>query len=92
MAEVAALREMFADILSLVAGLRAPQTGVEVRYGDGTMGEARLFVSKAACFGAAVRPRGGYDALPDSNQRLLNTPEGAILASNEAESGECRLS
>ena len=63
-------------------------TGVEVRYGDGTMGEVRLVVSKAACFGAAARPRGGYDALPDTPTRdlpLLKTPEGAILASNEPE-------
>jgi len=69
-------------------------TGVEVRYGDGTMGEVRLVVSKAACFGAAARPRGGYDALPDTPTRdlpLLKTPEGAILASNEPESGECRF-
>jgi hypothetical protein len=69
-------------------------TGVEVRYGDGTMGEVRLVVSKAACFGAAARPRGGYDALPDAQPaicRCSRRRKGAILAPNEPESGECRI-
>jgi hypothetical protein len=73
----------------------AGMTGVEVRYyGDGTMGEVRLVVSKAVCFGAAARPRGGHDALPNTQPAICavaQTPEGAILASNEPESRECLL-
>ena len=74
MAEVAVPRQMFADILSLdrrpAGTARAGMTGVEVRYGDGTMGEVRLVVSKAACFGAAARPIGGYHALPDTQPAI----------------------
>ena len=87
MAEVAVPRQMFADISVACrrpAGTAcAGMTGVEVRYGDGTMGEVRLVVSKAACFGAAARPRGGYDALPDT--------QPAICRCSRRRKGDSRL-
>jgi hypothetical protein len=67
---------------------RAGMTGAEVRYGDGTMGEVRLVAGKTACFGAPERPKGGYDAMPDTQHaicRCSKTPKGAILPSNEPE-------
>jgi hypothetical protein len=59
-----------------------------------TTGEVRLHERKAARLGASAQSTGGFDRLLRTRVRdlpLPKTPEGAIMATNDPESGEYRL-
>src|SRR6516164_3702513 len=72
----------------------AGMTGAEVRCGHGAMVEVRLDTTKALRFGTAVRPTGGYDALPDTQYAICGCsrrPKDRSFHHNVPESGECSL-
>ena len=66
MAEVAVSRQMFADILSLIARLRAPPPLMLVpadQMRDATTGKVRLDAGEAARFSASAQSIGPFDRL-----------------------------
>ena len=86
MAEVAVSRQMFQEILMLVARLRAPPapawTGDRVRMRQTTTVEVRLDTGKAKGFGAWAKSTGWFNSTVHAvtDLPLPKTPGAAILS------------
>ena len=78
MAEIAVPRQMFVDILSLIARLRGTarpsMTSSEVRCGQITRGEVCLGASKAVRFSASVQSTARFDPLLPAPGGICHCP------------------
>jgi Transposase DDE domain group 1 len=96
MAEIAVSRQMFADILRLIARPRAPaRESMRVVGSDatGTTGEVRLDAGRAASSAPRRRAKCGFDASGPRGARftVARAPRRGSRPHNDLESGECRL-
>jgi Transposase DDE domain group 1 len=96
MAEIAVSRQMFADILRLIARPRAPaRESMRVVGSDatGTTGEVRLDAGRAASSAPRRRAKCGFDAPGPRGARftVARAPRRGSRPHNDLESGECRL-
>jgi len=98
LAEVAVPRQMFQEILSLIARLQAPPAPVRGALGQmmrqATTAKGRLDAGKAERFSASARHVGYFDRLLRTQAPICpcpRRPKGRSLPRKEPESGECRL-
>jgi Transposase DDE domain group 1 len=96
MAEIAVSRQMFADILRLIARPRAPaRESMRVVGSDatGTTGEVRLDAGRAASSAPRRRAKCGFDPPGPRGARftVARAPRRGSRPHNDLESGECRL-
>jgi hypothetical protein len=84
---------MFADILSLIARLRAPAAPARAAQKHCAAGDGEVLQAKRRVSALGGRQPPGSTALcsGDDDLALLNAFKGAILTLKSLEPGECRL-